>query len=84
MNHLHIAIIEEFDECLVDFTEQGLRKQVSESLTVKSLRIPTDEEWKICVEAEIDEQVMIDCGSLPVILYYKIVSKLGETITTSV
>lgn len=84
MNHLHIAIIEDFDECIVDYTQEGLREQVSDSLTKKSLRIPTDEEWEVCVEAAVDEHVKVDCDTLAVILYYKILSKLVLPIVSAV
>jgi hypothetical protein len=78
MKYLHVAIIEDFEECHVSYTEEGLRKQVTDSLAKKSIVPPTDEEWLVCVLAKVDEQIMTNNLTLGLISYYKTESRLKE------
>jgi hypothetical protein len=78
MKYLHVAIIEDFEECLVSHTEEGLRKQVIASLTKKSIAPLTDEEWLVCVLAKVDRMIPIDNPAVALISYYKTESRLGE------
>ena len=76
MKFLHVAIIEDYEECLASHSEEGLRKQVTASLSEKNIIPPTDEEWIICILAQIDGESETDNLSLGLISYYKIESKL--------
>jgi hypothetical protein len=76
MEYLHIAIIEDSEECLVSHTEEGLRKQVTDFLVGKSITPPTDEEWAVCVLAKDDGHIKTDNLALGLISYYKIESKM--------
>ena len=76
MKYLHVAIIEDFEECLVSYTEEGLKKQVIVFLAKKNITPPTDEEWLNCILAEIDTEIETDNLSLGLISYYKTESKL--------
>jgi hypothetical protein len=84
MKYLHIAIILDYEECLVDRTEKGLKQQVIDSLVLKSLTPPTDDEWEICVEAKKDEDIDTDNLALGMVTYYKIESKIGDTAALAV
>ena len=74
---MHVAIIEDFEECLVSNTELGLRGQVIESLAKKSITAPTDEEWSDCVLSRVEGAIETDYLSLSMISYYKTESHLG-------
>lgn len=80
MKYLHIAIIEESEECLVSDTEEGLRSQVMNSLAKRSIPPMTDVEWADCVKAETDinpdSNCLTDCIKVSLISYYKIESKI--------
>ncbi len=76
MKYLHVAIIEDYEECLASHSEEGLREQVTQSLAKKNISPPTDEEWIICILAEIDSEIETDNLSLGLISYYKIESRL--------
>jgi hypothetical protein len=76
MKYLHIAIIQDYEECLVDQTEEGLKKQVIDALVKKSLTPPTDEEWAVCILAKIDKDIEPDNLALGMVTYYMIESKL--------
>jgi hypothetical protein len=80
MKYLHIAIVEDFEECLASHTEEGLREQVTDSLAKKSIGPLTDEEWANCVKGEPNDHITIDCLPFGAILYYKIESRLGEMV----
>ena len=77
MNNLHVAIIEDFEECLVSNTELGLRNQVIDALAEKSITPPSDEEWSDCVKADDDYRIPTENPSLSLISYYKIESRIG-------
>ena len=79
---MHVAIIEDFEECLVSNTELGLRGQVIQSLAKKSIAAPSDEEWADCVLSTQPGDIHTDYLSLSMISYYKTESHLGakETI----
>ena len=76
MKYLHVAIIEDFEECLVSYTEEGLRTQVIVFLAKKSITPPTDEEWLVCILAEIEGDLTTDNLALGLITYYKTESRL--------
>ncbi len=78
MKYLHIAVIENFEECLVSNSEEGLRKQVSDFLIEKSIIPPTDEEWSVCILAKYDKNIKTDNLTLGLISYYKIESNLED------
>ena len=77
MNNLHVVILEDFEECFVSNTEAGLREQVSESLTNKSIAPPTDQEWSVCILSKGNEDFETSNLSLGLISYYKTDSRLG-------
>lgn len=76
MNYLHVAIIEDLEECLISRTEDGLREQVVDFLTKKNIKPPTDEEWLVCVLAKEDRVIPIDTFAVGLITYYKTEEKL--------
>ena len=78
MKYLHVAIIEDSEECLVSHTEKGLREQVIDVLAKKSITPPTDEEWLVCVLGKVDDHIKTDNLTLGLISYYKTESKLAE------
>jgi hypothetical protein len=80
MNYLHVGIIEASQECLASHTEEGLRQQVTDSLSTRSIAAFTDEEWADCVKGEFNSHVEINCLPFGVITYYKIESRLGESV----
>lgn len=79
MNYLHVAIIEDSEECLVSQTEAGLRQQVVESLAMRSITSLTDAEWSDCVKGIAHDGITSDCLPFGVIYYYKTKSKLGAS-----
>ncbi len=80
MNYLYVAIIEDSNECLVSFTDEDLREQVTHSLAKRSIVPFTDAEWADCVKGEYNREKTIDCLPFGVIYYYKTESKLEEMI----
>ena len=46
-NILHVAVIDDFNECFVSSNTEDLRAQVSRWLLTKSVAAPTDAEWEI-------------------------------------
>ena len=46
-NILHVAVIDDFNECFVSSNTEDLRTQVSRWLLTKSVVAPTDAEWEI-------------------------------------
>lgn len=77
MNYLHVAIIEDYEECLISNSEDGLRKQVDDYLTARSIVPPTDSEWMVCVLAKVEDEIETDNLALGLITYYKTESKLA-------
>ena len=78
MSFLHVAVIEEFEECFVSFSEDGLREQVSDFLIRRSIVPPNDMEWAVCVIAISDGNISIENpAAVNIISYYKVESKLG-------
>ena len=80
MEYLHVALLDDTEECLVSYTESGLREQVSESLFKRSIPPLNDEEWADCVKGEDSCERGTDCTPFGVIYYYKTESKLGDLI----
>ena len=78
MNYLHIAILEDTQECLVSYTEIGLRIQVAGSLHKRGIDAMTDEEWEDCVKGEVTCDRETDCLPFGTIYYYKTESNLEE------
>lgn len=76
MDFLHVAIIEDFEECLISRSEDGLRTQVNEFLAINNIKPPTDEEWTVCVLAKEDREIPIDTFATGLITYYKAKAKL--------
>ncbi len=76
MDFLHVAIIEDFEECLISRSEDGLRTQVNEFLATNNIKPPTDEEWTVCVLAKEDREIPIDTFATGLITYYKAKAKL--------
>lgn len=76
MKYLHVAVIEDFEECLVSHTEEDLRKQVIVFLAEKNITPPTDEEWIVCILSEFDREITTVNLALGLITYYKTESKL--------
>ena len=77
MNYLHVAILDDFEKCLVDHTEEGLREQVAYSLAKRSIAPLTDDEWADCVKGEPNDSKTNDCLPFGTIYYYKTESMLG-------
>jgi hypothetical protein len=78
MKHLHVAIIEDYEECFVATSSDGLQKQVAEWLTQNSLLVPTDEEWVVLILALEDRPIPTTSPLLTPISYYKTESRLEE------
>ena len=76
MNDLHVAIIENYEECFVSATLKGLQDQVSVWLTQHSLLVPTKEEWVVLILALEDRPVPTENTLLTPISYYKTKSQL--------
>ncbi len=74
---MHVAILEDYEECFVSNTESGLRRQVIESFAKKSLPELTDEQWADCVSPGYRGSITGDFLPFPLISYYKTVSNLG-------
>ena len=76
MNYLHAAIIEDFEECLISASEDGLREQVNHFLTDNSLIPLTDVEWAVCIVAKTDEDIPLEnLAAIRLITYYKVESR---------
>lgn len=72
---LHVAVIDDYNECFVAYSESELRKQVSEWLVRNSVKPPTDVEWALILgEDRYEEDV--DWIAEGWISYYKTESKL--------
>ncbi len=73
--NLHVAVIDDFNECFVSFSEEELRKQVSEWLLKKSIAVPTDAEWALALgEDRYDVDTITQVPGW--ISYYKTESRL--------
>jgi len=44
---LHVAVLDDFNECFVDLNEADLRRQVAGWLQEHSVPVPTDAEWAL-------------------------------------
>jgi hypothetical protein len=73
--YLHIAIVDDFNECFVSFSEEDLRIQVSKWLLLNSISLPTDAEWALTL-GEDRYDVDLTTPAAEWIFYYKIESKL--------
>jgi len=78
LKYLHVAIIEDYEECLVASTSDGLRKQVAKWLAKNSLLVPTDEEWAVLILALEDRPLPTASPLLTPISYYKTKSRLED------
>jgi hypothetical protein len=78
LKYLHVAIIEDYEECFVASTSDELRKQVAKWLAKESLLIPTDEEWAVLILAIEDRPVPTASPLLTPISYYKTKSRLVD------
>jgi len=79
MNYLHVAVIENFEECLISASEEGLRQQVNEFLTRNSIPPPTDAEWRICVLSKSEDDIQIEnLTAVGMINYYRVESQLEK------
>ncbi|MFI5264437.1 MAG: hypothetical protein ACHQM6_07980 [Candidatus Kapaibacterium sp.] len=76
MNYLHVAVIEDFEECLISASEEGLREQINTFLTTNSITPPTDAEWAVCILAKTDEDIpLVNLAAIGLITYYKVDSR---------
>jgi hypothetical protein len=71
VKYLHVAVIEDHEECFVSTSSDGLQKQVAAWLESQSLLVPTDEEWVILILALEDRPVPTASPLLTPISYYK-------------
>ena len=78
MNYLHVAILEDTEECLVSRTEKGLRFQITDSLSKRGITGLTDDQWADCVKGEMNCDIATDCLPFGIIYYYKTESRLEE------
>ena len=79
MNYLHAAVIEDFEECLISASEDGLRLQVSDFLLTKHITPPTDAEWAVCILAKVEDTITIEnITAVGMITYYKVDSRLEK------
>ena len=78
MNYLHVAVLEDSEECFVAYTEIGLREQVTGSLVKRGIDAMTDDEWADCVTGEVTCDREVDCLPFGTIYYYKTESRLAE------
>ena len=79
MKYLHVAVIEDYEECLVSHTEENLRNQVAAFLATKFITPPTDAEWAVCILAKVEDEIpIVNSVAVGLISYYKPESKLGE------
>lgn len=76
MKYLHVAVLEDYEECLVSGSVKGLRDQILESLGERSIIAPTDEEWLVCISAEAEWDIETENPILGGISYYKVQSKI--------
>jgi len=72
---LHVAVIDDFNECFVAFTEKELRAQVSDWLLLNATAAPTDAEWALTL-GEDRYDVDLTTPAAGWISYYKTESKL--------
>ena len=76
MNYLHAAVIEDFEECFISASEEGLHTQVNTFLSTNSIIPPTDAEWAVCILAKSEDDIPIDnLGAVGLITYYKVDSR---------
>lgn len=78
MRFLHVAIIEDYEECFVSSTLDGLQTQVAEWLRKKSKHVPSEEEWAALVLALEDRPVPTASPILTLISYYKTEFRLDD------
>lgn len=76
MNYLHVAIMEDSEECLISTSEVGLRRQVTKSMTDRFLTGPTDAEWAFHVLSEGPDIMPMRKDGFGMITYYKTESRL--------
>ena len=55
MKKLHIAVIDDFNECFVAYNTDDLRDQVSAWLLLNSIPVPTDAEWALTLGEDTHE-----------------------------
>jgi hypothetical protein len=77
MTYLHIAIVEDFEECFVSNSSDELREQVAEFLTMHSLIVPTNEEWVVLIMAVEDRELSTAPPFLTPVTYYTTESRLS-------
>ena len=73
---LHVAVIDDFNECFVSYSDDELREQVSNWLLQNSVPPPTDAEWELIL-GEDRFDVDVATPALGWISYYKTESKLA-------
>ncbi|MEP7235553.1 MAG: hypothetical protein ABI778_09680 [Ignavibacteriota bacterium] len=79
MNYLHVAVIEDFEECFIAPTEPELREQVNGFLVKHSITPPTDAEWAVCILAKIEAEIPIEnLTAVGLISYYKADVGIGK------
>jgi hypothetical protein len=77
MTYLHVAVVEDFEECFVSETSDGLREQVAEFLDLHSLIVPTNEEWVVLIMAAEDRELSTAPPFLTPVTYYTTKSRLN-------
>ncbi len=75
-NSLHIAVLDDFNECFVSSTSDDLRIQVAGWLPTQSVAAPTDAEWAMTLGAD-NFDTELTSPSDDWISYYKTKSNLG-------
>ena len=78
---LHIAVLEDYNECFVSSTSDDLRIQVSRWLLTQSVTAPTDGEWAMTLGAD-NYNTKLASPSDDWISYYKTESNLGPQVIT--
>jgi hypothetical protein len=79
MNYLHVAIIEDFEECLISASEEGLHGQVNAFLIKNSITPPTKAEWAVCVVGRDEKEIPIESDAAAgLITYYKVGSLMEK------
>ena len=73
---LHVAVLDDFNECFVSRTADCLREQVSEYLLRHSMMVPTDAEWALTLGEDRDE-VNLTTPANGWITYYTASSKMA-------
>jgi len=73
--YLHVAVIDDFNECFVSLNQEDLRSQVSLWLNQNSVAPPTDAEWELTLGADRYD-VDLTSPAIGWISYYKTESKL--------